>query len=221
MRFLRSILTHILFKTLLSFLIVFVLYDFTVCTGITFDDPYTPMDMRGVRGEGRIRLVSFDRFPTSTVQSLASFYKKKYDLNVEVASPLHIPAAAVDSGRRQLISDVVIDVLQAHHPQLPTEPLTVIGLVEADMYIPEYDWKYAISYRKTGRYAVVSTARLYRGCLGIVPVSNERMTSRLRKMVTKNIGILYFHLPLSDDPRSVLYRNIGGPQEFDRMSEDF
>jgi hypothetical protein len=67
----------------------------------------------------------------------------------------------------------------------------------------------------------VSTARRDRDCLGLVTVSHERMTSRLRKMVTKNIGILYFRLPLSDDPRSVLYSKIGGAQEFDRMSEDF
>jgi hypothetical protein len=26
---------------------------------------------------------------------------------------------------------------------------------------------------------------------------------------------------LSDDPRSVLYGDIGGPQELDRMTEDF
>jgi hypothetical protein len=55
----------------------------------------------------------------------------------------------------------------------------------------------------------------------MIPVSQERVDARTRKMVTKNIGVLYFQLPMSDDPRSVLYRNIGGAQEFDRMSEDF
>jgi hypothetical protein len=40
-------------------------------------------------------------------------------------------------------------------------------------------------------------------------------------MVSKNVGILYYRLPVSDDPRSVLYGNIGGVQEFDRMTDDF
>ncbi|MEX2147153.1 MAG: hypothetical protein WED01_09100, partial [Candidatus Rokuibacteriota bacterium] len=71
------------------------------------------------------------------------------------------------------------------------------------------------------RYAVVSSARLARGCLGLVQASDEQRLSRLRKMVTKNIGMLYFQLPASEDPRSVLYGRIGGPQEFDRMTEDF
>jgi hypothetical protein len=40
-------------------------------------------------------------------------------------------------------------------------------------------------------------------------------------MVTKNIGIMYFKLQQSDDPRSVLYKNIGGISELDAMGEEF
>ena len=45
--------------------------------------------------------------------------------------------------------------------------------------------------------------------------------ARLRKMVGKNIGIMYFGLEMSADPASMLYANIGGPQELDAMSEQF
>jgi hypothetical protein len=44
---------------------------------------------------------------------------------------------------------------------------------------------------------------------------------RLQKMVTKSIGLMYFGLPLSDDPGSVMYRNVLGPRDLDQMSEDF
>jgi len=40
-------------------------------------------------------------------------------------------------------------------------------------------------------------------------------------MVTKNIGIMYFGLPASDNPRSVLFRNILGVDDLDRMTEEF
>jgi hypothetical protein len=40
-------------------------------------------------------------------------------------------------------------------------------------------------------------------------------------MVTKNIGLLYFGLPVSGDPHSVLYGNVGGIDDLDRMGEDF
>ena len=47
------------------------------------------------------------------------------------------------------------------------------------------------------------------------------LRSRLTKMVAKNIGVLYYGLPLSNDPRSALYGNIGGTDELDVMTEYF
>jgi hypothetical protein len=52
-------------------------------------------------------------------------------------------------------------------------------------------------------------------------VTGELILSRIRKIVTKNVGVLYYKLGPSDNPRSVLYRNIGGLRELDNMSEDF
>jgi hypothetical protein len=69
-----------------------------------------------------------------------------------------------------------------------------------------------------GKYAVVSNARMN---LGGPMISEERVKSRLRKMVTKNIGILYYRLPQSNDLRSVLYKNVGGISELDYMGEEF
>jgi hypothetical protein len=51
--------------------------------------------------------------------------------------------------------------------------------------------------------------------------SEEVLQGRLRKMVTKNIGIMYYGLPLSAAPRSVMYGNILGVEELDYMSEFF
>src|SRR5882724_10060669 len=94
MRFLRSILASIFFKIALSLSVIFVLYDFTVCTGITFDRPYTPLDARELHGEGRIRFVPLGKFPISTVHALANYYKQKYDLAIELASPMLLPSTS-------------------------------------------------------------------------------------------------------------------------------
>lgn len=53
------------------------------------------------------------------------------------------------------------------------------------------------------------------------PPNEELLRSRLRKMVMKDIGIMYYGLPLSNDPRSVMYRNILGIDDLDRMTEHF
>ena len=44
---------------------------------------------------------------------------------------------------------------------------------------------------------------------------------RLRKMVTKDIGILYYGLPQSSNPHSVLYNRILGIEELDAVGEQF
>jgi len=44
---------------------------------------------------------------------------------------------------------------------------------------------------------------------------------RLRKVVTKDIGIFYYGLSQSDNPRSVLYNGILGIQELDAVGEEF
>ena len=92
----------------------------------------------------------------------------------------------------------------------------IIGLTDVDMYIESEDWRYAYGLRSMGTLAVVSSARM--DALG---AGDARQLQRLRKMVTKNLGILYYGLAPSTDPRSVLYRDILGPQDLDRVSEDF
>ena len=40
-------------------------------------------------------------------------------------------------------------------------------------------------------------------------------------MITKNIGIMYYGLPASGNPRSALFRSILGVDDLDRMTEEF
>ena len=42
--------------------LVFVTHDFTTCTGLTFDRPYTPTEVRPP-GDARIQFVPIDEFP--------------------------------------------------------------------------------------------------------------------------------------------------------------
>ncbi len=53
------------------------------------------------------------------------------------------------------------------------------------------------------------------------PSEEATLRKRLRKVVTKDIGLLYYGKPDSDNPRSVLYNNIMGIQELDHVTENF
>ena len=128
--------------------------------------------------------------------------------------------AAWDQQRGQLVAEDVITSLKASYAQVVADPgAVVIGLVTTDLYLRERpDWAWAFGLRAEGRFAVVSTARMG-WPLGLA--SDERTMSRLRKMVTKDIGLMYFGLSASDDSHSVMYRNIGGIDDLDRMGEEF
>jgi predicted Zn-dependent protease len=110
------------------------------------------------------------------------------------------------------------------HPTLAKNPRTrVIGITPYDMYMEAMreQWAFTFSLRSADqRLAVISYARMDPANLGDVP-DTTLLRSRLRKMVTKNIGIMYFGLAVSDNPRSALFRNILGVDDLDRMTDDF
>jgi len=160
-----------------------------------------------------VSFVPIGDFPGSDVEALVSHYQDKFGMSIGVLPRIEIPTSARDRARDQVVAERLMDTVAAQ--SIAANPsVVVIGLVRDDMYTTSEDWRYTYSLRAAGHLAVVSTARLSDGLLA------DPMR-RLQKLVTKSIGLMYFGLPLSDDPGSVLYRNILGPRDLDRMSEEF
>jgi predicted Zn-dependent protease len=129
-----------------------------------------------------------------------------------------------DPVRSQTVADELISAIRQRYATLARDDRArVIGVTPDDMYMQAMrnQWLFTFSLRNSDdHFAVVSYARMDPARLG-EPRDEDRLTTRLRKMVAKNIGIMYFGLPLSQDPRSVLYGNIGGVDELDLMTEYF
>ena len=177
---------------------------------------YVPIDNQSLKGSGKVYFIPLGDFPSSTTEDLIAHYKIKYGLNVETLPNLPLKFSVVDTGRQQLIAEALITLMKSAYPDSTNNPEAImIGLTTEDMYIAQYSWQFTFSWRQEGKYAVVSNARM---SLGAPLISEEQLTARLRKMVT---GILYYRLPQSNDPRSVLYKNVGGISELDHMGEDF
>ncbi|HVG31186.1 MAG TPA: hypothetical protein VM864_15865 [Pyrinomonadaceae bacterium] len=190
---------------------------FVASAGCAGGSRYVPLDAKSLKGHGRIYFVPLGDFPPDKAQGLRLYYRQKYGLSVELLARLPLDASAVNSRRQQLTAEEVVALMKGAHPELVADPQAIlIGLTDDDMYIEQYDWQFTFSWRQEGRYAVVSDARMTLGRAG-----EGLSESRLRKMVTKNIGVLYYRLAQSDDPRSVLYKSVGGLRELDRMGEDF
>ena len=51
------------------------------------------------------------------------------------------------------------------------------------------------------------------------PANDQLFFSRMRKLVSKYIGLLYYGLPPSEDPASPMFDSILGPADLDAMTE--
>ncbi len=186
-------------------------------TGCFRKSDYVPISKQSLNGSGKLYLVPLGEFSKLVAEELASYYKTKYGISAETLPTVHIPPSARNAERQQLIAEEAVDLMRRVNSEISGNPNAIlIGLTTEDMYISQYDWRFSFSWREQGKYAVVSSGRMNLG-----NVSEDETRKRFRKMVTKNVGILYFHLPQSDDPRSVLYRNVGGIRELDYMGEEF
>jgi predicted Zn-dependent protease len=178
---------------------------------------YVPVDKRSLKGWGKLYFIPLGDFPTSTTEDLIAHYQSKYGLSIEARPNLPLKFSVVNTARQQLIAEELIALIKSAYPDLVTNTeAIIIGLTTEDMYIDQYNWQFSFGWRQEGKYAVVSNARMSLG-----DSSEEQQKARLRKMVSKNIGILYYRLPQSNDPRSVLYKDVGGISELDYMGEEF
>ncbi len=181
--------------------------------------PPKPLATEELHGSGRIIFIPTNDFPISILVQFAAFFHKTYQLNIHISAPLRLPSSTFDVEREQYIAELILAETKRHLSSSSSDGRVIpIIFTDQDMYIQKYNWQYAFGFRQN-HMAVVSTARMDYGLLHLWTASQETQNSRLRKMVTKNIGALYYQLPFSDNCQSAMYGHVGGPQELDLMSE--
>jgi predicted Zn-dependent protease len=155
------------------------------------------------------------------VEDLKTYYRDRFDITVEALPLLPFEQRTYDSGRHQLIAEELVAQIKRGYPrQAQDQNAILIGITDGDMYIRAMDWRFGFNYRSDDRFAVVSCARMNPINLG-QPADDELLRSRVRKMLTKNIGILYFKKEASTNPKSVLYNKVLGLEDLDYMGEEF
>ena len=155
-------------------------------------------------------LVAVGEVPSARMSSLVADAEAALAMHVSVLPPLSsVNPAMLDtanSKRSQLTAEEVILAVRSQHPTLIRDPRTrVIAVTAQDMHIKRREsWRFALSLRSNeNTIAVVSYARMDPANFGNTP-DEELLRSRLRKMIFKNIGIMCYSLPVSQDPKSVL-----------------
>jgi predicted Zn-dependent protease len=177
--------------------------------------------LKELDGRGAIYLVPLGKPQGLLSADLLSYYRQKYGLDLHVLTPVLLPAWSRDEVRRQFIAEELVEAMKRGYPQFANDPDAIlIGVTDEDMYIAEMDWSYAFSWRQEERFAVVSTARMD-PVFFKQPPDSRVVERRARKMITKDIGLFYYHLQPSYDFSSVLYNSIDDAEDLDYMGEGF
>ena len=186
-------------------------------------EPISAWASQAPKVEGsKIYFVPIGDFPDEQLQSLAQYYRQKYNLEITVLNSIPVDATTRDTSRHQLMAENLAASLRNGVPEQGGEPGAIlIGFTSEDMYPTSKPWLFVFGWRLGGtRLAVVSTARLRILNIGHV-LEWDLPGKRLRKIVTKDIGVFYYGLPQSQNPKSVLYNQIMGIEELDDVGDDF
>ena len=180
-----------------------------------------------LRGNGRIYLVPIGTQRVD-LNHLVEHYQEKFGLKLTVLGPVALPPSAYDLRRGQWVAEELVAAIRKTYASLDgNDDAHFIGITDDDIYIQAKDWRFAYSLRQQPRSAVISTARMdedfwrrsdpvWRAGEWLQRSFQHEKWVRRRasqtiqvehaaeQMITKDIAVLYWRIPLNDDPQSVM-----------------
>lgn len=197
---------------------------------------------------GQVYVVPFSKKAEEFAEILPPYYKSKLNLDVTLLPILPTPRDVEDGKRHQLIAERLMDLIRAKYPDQSDDPESVlIGITDEDVYVRDFDWRFSFNLRYQDRFGIVSLARLdpafveYRPDprdssgrlnklltkLGVrldaAPFGHrsdhEIVSIRLKKVITKLLGLMYYRLEAGPLPFSVLGSQ-ASLEDIDRAGED-
>jgi predicted Zn-dependent protease len=212
--------TVALLLILVAAALAFAIYSKSPSQAAPAQSASSPASLAPKVGGSKIYFVPFGAFPPEQLQPLVHYYHDKYNLEIAVLDSIPVDPSTRDQSRQQLMAEKLAGSLRSAVPEHANEPGAVlIGFTSEDIYPASKNWQFAFGWRQDGA-AVVSTARL--GLSNpLAALDSDVSGARLRKIVTKDIGLLYYGLPQSQNPKSVLYNQIMGIEELDQVGDDF
>ena len=166
-------------------------------------------------------VVPFGDVAVGTIQRVSQSLEKRWSIPIDVQAAASIDRSLVDPHRRQVVAERALAWLEGRFPQ-PSPGRVIVGVVAEDLYSAERSWTFAFSIRKRRRgapgVAVMSTARMREEFYGHQP-NEALLAERFEKILAKNVGVLFLGMPLNDNPKSVMYRNVLSLDDLDRMTD--
>ena len=168
----------------------------------------------------RVCFVPLGQVDPNLVRNLVEYYRDEYGLEIGVLTPSAVPAGMTNLDREQIDGESLSEYVGRLFPaDLANPNVALIGLTPLDLYAEDRNWYFQLGNATWSpqAHAVVSTYRMHLGTFRLV--DDERVFSRTRKLVTKYLGLMFYDLPLSDDPKSPMYGKILSVPDLDKMQE--
>jgi YD repeat-containing protein len=170
-----------------------------------------------LQARGRLYFVPMGRQAIS-VESLAAYYREKFKIEVTVLPEVPVSRAAFDVDRSQYIAEeMILDMKRAYPKIARSADSIMIILTDEDIYPRSLGWNFTYSYQVAYKFAVVSSHRNDPALWGRGTAHDATaQLSGLRQMLTKYVAMLYFHVPISFDPTSIMYQPLtprSGPDD--------
>jgi hypothetical protein len=212
--------------TLATMLLIFVIVNLQSGEGISAE-PVTPDRVQKTLGrtaspfEGTpacdVYVVPLDRPTERLASELRAALARRVAVSTCLTASMQLSASLVDDGRKQLDSFATIDhISPTYRAVWGNAPSTVLGITELDVFGPGSDNRFSYggrgSFFRGEGFGVISTARMGSG---------SSRFRRLETMAMRYVGLLYYGLPLNDDPTSALYSTVDGHVDLDRMRPEF
>jgi YD repeat-containing protein len=164
-----------------------------------------------LRGSGRIYLLQVGPHAAPyALQDFAIWLRNKYNLDVQVLPAMPAPREAWDTNHRQFVAEQLYAQIKQQHPDLAAdENAYLIGFTDADMYSVRYMWSSTFSQRDSLRTAIISSDGLEDSAAERVALGAGRadaeFQARLRRILLKDVAVLYWHLPVNNHFTSLLH----------------
>ena len=167
-----------------------------------------------LHGKGRIYLLQLGPHTDGySVADMAQWLGHKYSLDVQVLPASDLGTVALDEDRHMYIAERLLQQIQRDHPEQAADPNAwLIGFTDAQMYLAESGADAVFSAHDSYRAAIISSHDAAAECepdaLAPCNPTAPTLADRLRRILLKEVALLFWNLPTNSDPASVLYSNL-------------
>src|SRR6266702_1539871 len=170
-------------------------------------------------GSGRIYLIQLGTDNQSySLEDFAQRLRSTYGLDVHVLPPTPLDSSALGPFRNwtdglfhpQYVAELLYGQIKRDRPELAKDPSAYLfGFTDADMYPARLGWDWTFTLRDGERATIISTYRMrddswVQKKVG-AEIANQHFQARIRRILLKDIAVLYWHLQVNGDPTSLLH----------------